>query len=339
MHFTLLQIVVPWQGDVHFDDSELWSTDIQTGGLQPIDLVTVALHELGHSLGLNHSGVFGATMYPYYNGSQRYLTSDDIVGISMLYPSTKKIIGTDNICAIANYSYTISNPLNTTIIWTSTPNLTLTNQTNNSVSVIANNSSFNGEGTITATFQNGLTVTKTIWVGKPMFQINYDPSGLLMDLTISPTYNSAGLEEQGVNFNTINWSIIAQDGGNANLTGDGIYGSIQFSNSNSSAIINVAVTNSCGTENYSLVLGAGYDDSRMGNVEPSISKISNDSYEIINLSTTTSTKLKITVFDIYGKIAFKSNTNQINLSDVKAGIYIIKAVVDDKVVTQKIIKE
>lgn len=172
-----------------------------------------------------------------------------------------------------------------------------------------------------------------------MFQINYDPNGLLIDLTVSPAYNSDPLEAQGVNFNTINWSILSQDGGSANLTGNGIYGTIQFSNSNSSAIINVAVTNNCGTENYSLVLGTGYDDSRIGNLEPLISQISNDNYEIINLSTTTANKLKITVFDIYGKIAFKSNSNQINLSNIEAGIYIIKAVMNDKVLTQKIIKE
>lgn len=250
------------------------------------------------------------------------------------------IIGNSNICSLVNNTYTIQNYVNGfTTIWTSSPNLTLANKTNNSVSVVSNNSSFNGEGTITATFQNGLTVTKTIWVGKPMFQINYDPTGLRINLTVSPNYNSAGLEEQGVNFNTINWSITAQDGGSTNLIGDGVDGVIEFSNTNSSAVVNVAITNNCGTENYSVVLGAGYDDSRIGNIEPAISKINNDSYEIINLSTATANKLKITVFDIYGKIAFKSHTNQINLSNVKAGIYIIKAVLNDKVLTQKIIKE
>lgn len=75
-------------GDVHFDDAEAWTTQERPAPYsQPVDLVTVAAHEIGHSLGLGHSLVQGALMYAYYNGSHRYLSQDDVSGIQSLYGS------------------------------------------------------------------------------------------------------------------------------------------------------------------------------------------------------------------------------------------------------------
>ena len=72
-------------GDAHFDEDELWTVElpVPAGG---IDLVTVAAHEFGHSLGLAHSTVAGALMYPYYGGANRALAQDDIDGIRSIYP-------------------------------------------------------------------------------------------------------------------------------------------------------------------------------------------------------------------------------------------------------------
>lgn len=78
---VLAHAFYPTVGDVHFDEAETWSTN----GTD-FDLATVAVHELGHSLGLAHSTVSTAVMYPYYSGIRRELASDDIQGIQSLYP-------------------------------------------------------------------------------------------------------------------------------------------------------------------------------------------------------------------------------------------------------------
>ena len=69
-------------GDCHFDEAETWSVNIPPSG---IDLPTVALHELGHGLGLAHSNVSSAVMYAYYGGPRRELTDDDVQGIQSIY--------------------------------------------------------------------------------------------------------------------------------------------------------------------------------------------------------------------------------------------------------------
>ena len=69
-------------GDCHFDEAETWSVNTPPSGF---DLPTVALHELGHGLGLAHSDVSDSVMYAYYGGQRRDLTVDDIAGIRSIY--------------------------------------------------------------------------------------------------------------------------------------------------------------------------------------------------------------------------------------------------------------
>ncbi|TVL91205.1 matrixin family metalloprotease [Streptomyces sp. SAJ15] len=74
----------PNAGALHFDEAEKWSL---TGSGQTIDTETVALHEIGHLLGLDHSQVNTAVMAPFYGGPRRTLSQDDIDGIRVLYPA------------------------------------------------------------------------------------------------------------------------------------------------------------------------------------------------------------------------------------------------------------
>jgi hypothetical protein len=71
-------------GDAHFDEAETWTVVVPPAAGR-IDLVTVAAHEFGHSLGLGHSDVTGALMAPFYGGPYRLVAADDIAGIRSLY--------------------------------------------------------------------------------------------------------------------------------------------------------------------------------------------------------------------------------------------------------------
>ncbi|GMU52926.1 MAG: hypothetical protein AMXMBFR33_20720 [Candidatus Xenobia bacterium] len=72
----------PVTGDAHFDDAEKWSDDNPPTGF---DLETVALHEFGHTLGLDHSPDRNSVMYASYSGIRRVLTADDKKRLKDLY--------------------------------------------------------------------------------------------------------------------------------------------------------------------------------------------------------------------------------------------------------------
>ncbi|KAH7838206.1 hypothetical protein Vadar_023403 [Vaccinium darrowii] len=80
---TLAHAAVPIGGLFHFDADEKWSMGAVLGAY---DLVTVALHEIGHLLGLDHSSIPKAIMYPeVLPGATKGLHGDDIQGIKALY--------------------------------------------------------------------------------------------------------------------------------------------------------------------------------------------------------------------------------------------------------------
>lgn len=79
---------MPLDGDVLFDEAETWTTGTQKSGAQPIDLVTIAGHEIGHSLGVEHGksylGIPNLVQNPYI-GSHRYLWVGDVNAITYAY--------------------------------------------------------------------------------------------------------------------------------------------------------------------------------------------------------------------------------------------------------------
>jgi hypothetical protein len=69
-------------GDLHFDADEPWSC---TPGANKIDIGVVALHEVGHTIGLGHENLVLAVMGPYYNPTLASLKPDDINGVISIY--------------------------------------------------------------------------------------------------------------------------------------------------------------------------------------------------------------------------------------------------------------
>lgn len=81
---TLAHAFRPTIGWFHYDAEENWSTNPGPG---MIDLESVAVHEIGHLLGLGHSSVPEAIMYAEFadNTIKRNLHGDDVQGIRALY--------------------------------------------------------------------------------------------------------------------------------------------------------------------------------------------------------------------------------------------------------------
>ncbi|HEX8200355.1 MAG TPA: matrixin family metalloprotease, partial [Isosphaeraceae bacterium] len=67
-------------GDIFFNTSQSWQINATT-----YDVRTVALHEFGHALGLGHSSLSTAALWPSYTGTKRNLTTDDSNGASQIY--------------------------------------------------------------------------------------------------------------------------------------------------------------------------------------------------------------------------------------------------------------
>ncbi|XWS68936.1 hypothetical protein CRYUN_Cryun04dG0136100 [Craigia yunnanensis] len=95
---TLAHAFSPTNGRFHLDGDENWvvSGDVKRSALpSAVDLESVAVHEIGHLLGLGHSSVEDAIMYPAISSRTKKveLANDDIEGIQLLYGSNPNYNG------------------------------------------------------------------------------------------------------------------------------------------------------------------------------------------------------------------------------------------------------
>ena len=84
-----------------------------------IDLQGVACHEYGHALGLGHTNVGGATMFPSISGTgqaQRSIEADDIAGVQFIYgvksgskPTITNVVASGGQVSITGTNFSASN--------------------------------------------------------------------------------------------------------------------------------------------------------------------------------------------------------------------------------------
>lgn len=95
---TLAHAFSPPSGFFHLDNDENWVIEGDSSQLfsfTAVDLESVAVHEIGHLLGLGHSSVEESIMYPTISAGTRrvQLHNDDIEGIQTLYGSNPNFNG------------------------------------------------------------------------------------------------------------------------------------------------------------------------------------------------------------------------------------------------------
>ncbi|XP_058077104.1 metalloendoproteinase 2-MMP-like [Magnolia sinica] len=80
----LAHAFAPTDGRFHFDADERWATNPVAGAF---DVESIAVHEIGHLLGLGHSSVREAIMFPTISPGVKKvnLHGDDVQGIQTLY--------------------------------------------------------------------------------------------------------------------------------------------------------------------------------------------------------------------------------------------------------------
>ncbi|HSP69302.1 MAG TPA: matrixin family metalloprotease, partial [Bryobacteraceae bacterium] len=83
--YPSLPTAEPLAGDMHFDDAESWHVGSN------FDLFSVALHELGHALGLGSSDNPDSVMYPYYR-PRTGLSAEDKTAILTLYAARSQTV-------------------------------------------------------------------------------------------------------------------------------------------------------------------------------------------------------------------------------------------------------
>jgi len=258
-----------------------------------------------------------------------------------------EINGNNVICnSTVNYTYTITNlPPNSTVVWSySTNALILVSSTNTSITVKPVNSTYNGIAKVTATIAGKVT-DKFIWIGKPRIDLQMVSNSNYVDLYLIGA-NSSDINKQGITSTT--WVKTASTN-SGNAGGSGFEGFGHGPNYNWTATLQITATNLCGSSTITKIVTCAPPSSNCNSITYELVPTSNNQFSIyeivlpcVGIIGTETTQLynkpiEAHVFNYQGHEVLKTNFNSINLSGFKSGIYIIKAIVNNKEISKKII--
>jgi hypothetical protein len=262
---------------------------------------------------------------------------------------TNLLVGPDLLCN-ANTTYTLDScKVPSQATWSVSSNLQIMSFTATSVTIKGLS---NGQGIITATFQNGITVTKNVTVGPPFFSIT---RGIAESETCDIKYHYVPFiinlpPGTSLKFNYLYPKVPYSQNGN-------IY-TFQFLKSYSGYFSVVATaTNSCGTYtvgydegffiNNCSSIGSSNSNSITSNDTSYYKVYPNPSTDVVNVSLVdesqkpvTTSKIVAELYDFTGqpkqKVEVKHNIASINCSGLPRGIYILKIIIDGNVESHQV---
>jgi predicted Zn-dependent protease len=331
-------------GDLHFDDDETWTISERASSLQPMDLVSVAAHEIGHTLGLDHSNVTCALMNPFYFGSHRYLAQDDIDGIRSLYGNRSPILHTGVTCSGGTY-YFNNVPTGGSVTWQIAPSNVATVTTIANQGIVSRVGSNNGDVVLTGslTLPCGIIVTEnaSFNIGAiPVTDISITlPIGVDPDnLQCLTVYKAQSHVAGGAAPTGYQWGINSDWA----LLGSTTNSNVNFLPNpavNTNGYVTLIIQNACGWSNEQVLFMHGDCNSgfRVG-VSPN--PVKTESFttitleEIKDLKMASNEKINFVLFNIYtGQIVKKwalpggQTQYRLNLTGVKRGQYILQTIV------------
>lgn len=237
--------------------------------------------------------------------------------------------------------------------WSITQGADLVNYTisNNSINLSKKTSSSTGTVILTATIGNlecgQRTLTKKIWINKPNITTVLDP--------FAPNYvrvnliggNGTNIYEQGIT--STKWEVISRSGGcYASFGGNGFEGLGSGNCTSWRLHIKITATNACGSTiiyrditppepncesklAFKAINNNKYSVQRV--IDPCLNKrgyvSSNKSLE----------DTEINAFNIYGSLVKSGKGNNLDLNDIKNGIYILHSNVDGVIVKKMVVKK
>ena len=255
------------------------------------------------------------------------------------------INGSGQVCATPS-TFTLASATSPAT-WSVSPNIQIISSTSSSITV---SEISNGQGTITATFQNGQTITKTIWVGAPSFNLEYyyfDPQPVKSTLCAESSDPNVTLAQQGVTTN-----IVFKD----YFTNQIIANYTVLSNcirSSSPWCIEATATNACGST--SVLYDCGF---KMANTtttavkeDGNIFKVyPNPSNDVVNIEVRNQNNqpengatIAGELFDMMrqskAKVEINNNKATFSVRGLNKGIYVLKIYINNQVESHQIAVE
>lgn len=284
--------------------------------------------------------------------------------------------GTDKICVNQTASYSFADPckLPSKVIWNVSPNLQIVSSTDYTVNV---KSLYQGQGIITATFQNGQTVTKNLHMGGPVSYMGtcnpYDTTCTVRNYVMTAgkknciTFDAIGMDKSWSDSNNTDFEWEKVDG-NFTFVSDGYPSCMEYTNVYNNGtkvigktavvylnsfggrpvIIKVRTKNSCEWGPWQNLffyepntIKGDLENADLFTISPNPS---NDFIKISPLSTSnklSSSEVNAELYNAIGikqrSIKFKDITGSISVKGLLPGVYTLKLIYDSKIESHQII--